>query len=87
MNTFAVEIDISAMRQRLWQIIPGLLSWATILGLSLLAFVLPFWIAIFVIAYDVYILVRIVYMSVHLLYAYWRLRLYQGVDWKRRCIG
>lgn len=40
-----------------------------------------FWIAIFVIAYDVYILIRIVYMSVHLLYAYKRLKEYRTVNW------
>jgi hypothetical protein len=80
-----IEVDIKAVRQRLWQIIPGALSWTTLIVLAVLAFVVPFWIALFIIAYDVYILVRIVYMTVHLLYAYRRLREYRGIDWVGRC--
>ncbi len=81
------EVDISHVRQRLWQIIPGALSWLTLIALSGLAFVVPFWISIFIIAYDVYILVRIAYMTVHLLYAYRQLRAYRGIDWLTRCRG
>ena len=66
----AVEFDLAYVMRRVWQILPGLLSWSTLLGLTVLSFVLPFWVAVFVIMYDVYILVRVVYMTVHLLYAY-----------------
>lgn len=67
--------------------LPGILSWGTLVGLTVLAFVVPFWIAIFVIAYDVYILVRIVYMTVHLLYAYRRIKEQRGIHWLARCEG
>lgn len=82
-----VELDIRQLRRRLFEIIPGLLSWTTIIGLTVLAFVIPFWIAIFVIAYDVYVLIRAVYMSIHLIYAYRRMRLLIGIDWLARCRG
>lgn len=77
----ALEINPEAIRRRIWEILPGFLSWSSLVGLSVLAVYLPFWIAIFVIAYDVYILIRIVYMSIHLLYAYRRLKEYRTVDW------
>ncbi len=81
----AVEVNITEMRQRLWQMLPGALSWGVLIGLSVLSFVVPFWIAIFVIAYDIYILIRVVYMSVHLLYAYRVLKNSAGIDWLARC--
>jgi len=79
-----VEVNIEAVRRRIWEILPGFLSWGTLIGLTVLAFVLPFWVAIFVIAYDVYLLIRIVYMSIHLLYAYRRLKEYRTIHWIAR---
>ncbi|MDZ4225455.1 MAG: glycosyltransferase family 2 protein [Candidatus Andersenbacteria bacterium] len=76
-----------AWRRRLLQIIPGALSWGTLIGLSVLAIFLPFWIAIFVIAYDIYALLRAVYMSIHLVYAYRRLRREKKIHWLDRCRG
>jgi cellulose synthase/poly-beta-1,6-N-acetylglucosamine synthase-like glycosyltransferase len=81
MNDIVVELDAVALRRRLWEIIPGFLSWTTLIGLGLLAFAIPYWIAVFVIAYDVYLLIRIVYMSIHLLYAYRRLNEFKHVRW------
>ncbi len=79
------EISLSALRRRLWTIFPGLLSWTTLIGLTILAFVIPFWIGIFIIVYDLYALIRAAYMSVHLLYAYRRLKRERKVDWIARC--
>lgn len=76
-----LEINSEAIRRRIWEIIPGFLSWSSLIVLTILALKVSFWIAIFVIAYDVYILIRIVYMSVHLLYAYKRLKEYRTIDW------
>ncbi len=82
-----LELDVGHIRRRLFEIIPGFLSWGTMVGLGVLAFVIPFWIAIFVIIYDVYVLIRAVYMSIHLIYAYRHLRHLAGIDWLARCRG
>lgn len=87
LSSVRIEVPIGEFRQRLWQSIPGLISWGTLVGLTLLAFFLPFWIAIFVIVYDVYILVRAVYMAVHLIYAYRKLKQYSQIDWNTRLNG
>lgn len=79
------EIDVASLRRRVWQVLPGLLSWSTLIGLSILAIVLPFWIAILIIAYDIYILVRAMYMSIHLVSAYRTLKTLQPVNWLKRC--
>ncbi len=76
-----LEINSEAIRRRIWEIIPGFLSWSSLVVLTILALKASFWIAIFVIAYDVYILIRIIYMSVHLLYAYKRLKEYRTIHW------
>lgn len=82
---WAVEIRPVQLRRRLFEIIPGALSWTTLIGLGILAFVIPWWIAIFIIVYDLYALTRAVYMSVHLVYAYRRLRRERAIDWVARC--
>ena len=81
----AIEINIRRVKERIYQITPGLLSWGTLIGLSTLALIVPFWIAIFIIIYDVYILTRAVYMSIHLIYAYIRMRRYSMIDWVALC--
>lgn len=82
-----IEINIGHLRRRLWEVLPGFLSWTTLIGLTILSFKLPYWIAVLVIIYDVYILIRIVYMSIHLLYAYRRLQEHKNIDWIGRCRG
>lgn len=84
MKNVHIEITPEAYRRRVWEILPGFLSWGTLIGLGVLALMLPFWIALFVIAYDVYLLIRIVYMSIHLLYAYRRLKENRQIDWQQR---
>ncbi len=79
------EISLPQLRQSFFRLLPGLLSWGTLIGLTLLAFVVPFWIGIFVIVYDLYALIRAAYMSVHLVYAYRKLAREKNVDWLKRC--
>lgn len=84
-HRMSVEVDPSEIRRRIWQILPGLLSWGTLIGLSVLAIYTPFWIAVFIISYDVYVLIRIVYMSIHLIYAYRLMNMISGINWLERC--
>lgn len=84
-QTITFEVSVPALRRRLWTAVPGLLSWTTLTALTLLAFVIPFWIGIFVIVYDVYALIRVAYMSIHLLYAYRRLKRERGINWLAKC--
>ena len=83
----AIEIPLRDIRQRFFEVLPATLSWGTLIGLAALSFVIPFWIAIFVIAYDLYALIRAVYMTIHLVYAYRRLKFEKDVDWLARCRG
>jgi len=84
-RTITFEVSPAALRQSVWRILPGFLSWGTLIGLTALAFIVPFWIGIFIIVYDLYALIRAAYMSVHLVYAYRRLKRERGIDWIARC--
>ena len=79
-----VAVDPHQLFVRALEILPGVLTWTTLLGLGVLAFVVPQWVAIFIILYDLYWLIRAVYISVHLLVSYRLLRRHRGVDWQRR---
>ncbi|MCH8748724.1 glycosyltransferase family 2 protein [Patescibacteria group bacterium] len=82
-----IEIPVTEINRRLLEVIPATLAWGTLLGLTLLAFVVPFWIAIFVIVFDLYALIRAGYMSVYLLVGYLRLRRDKRINWLERAQG
>ncbi|MEK7170894.1 MAG: glycosyltransferase family 2 protein [Patescibacteria group bacterium] len=67
--------------KRLWEIIPGLATWVTILGLLTLSFVSPRFVATFVLLFAIYWVVRIIIMTNYLLAGYRRYRREQKVDW------
>lgn len=74
-----------ALLQRAFEIVPGLLLWSTFLGLFIFSFFHPVAVAIFIIAYDLYWLIRVTYFSIFMLLAYRRVRMEWGTDWRRRC--
>ena len=51
---------------RLLEMLPGVLSWLTIFFLLLFSWLLPFWVAIFIIAFDVYWLFKTIFLSLHM---------------------
>jgi len=51
---------------RLFEILPGALSWATLFGVVLLSAYLPVYAAFFIITFDAYWLLKTIYLSAHL---------------------
>lgn len=80
----SVAVDPHHFQIRLFEIIPGAMTWITLLGLSVLAFIVPAWVAIFIIVYDLYWLVRAVYISAHLISSYKNLWRHKGINWMER---
>ncbi len=68
--------------RRLWEIIPGLATWVTVLGLLALVGIEARFVATFVLIYSVYWVVRIVIMTNYLLAGFWRYRREQKIDWQ-----
>ena len=72
-------------KQRFLEIIPGSLAWATLIGMPFLSFLLPIWVAIFVIAFDIYWICRIIFISFYSISAYRKLQKGKNIDWWERC--
>lgn len=79
-----LTVDRDRLVQRTLEIIPGLLTWGTLIGLTVLAFLQPLATAVFLIIYDFYWLVRAVYTGTHLVIGYRTLRNNRGADWLAR---
>ena len=70
---------------RLLEILPGFLSWATLIILLFLAWLKPIWVAYFIIAFDVYWLLLVIYLGINLYAAYASLEKNLSIDWKKKC--
>jgi hypothetical protein len=66
------------------EIFPGLVSWTFILGPIILSLFVPLIVAYFIIAFDLYWLIKAMRMSVFLVRGYRRLRYTQSLDWPLR---
>jgi hypothetical protein len=70
---------------RLLEILPGSLSWITLIGLSVLSYFKPVWVAVFVIAFDVYWLLLVVYLGIHLVSSFKKMKANTAIDWRKAC--
>lgn len=71
--------------KRIFEIIPGLLTWGTLISLFAMTFIKPVWVAIFVITFDLYWVIRISYLTMLLVFAYRRLDKEKRTDWIKKC--
>ena len=70
---------------RLLEIIPGFLSWGTLLSLLILSYFKPIWVAYFIIAFDVYWLLLVIYLSILLSAAYLMMKKNLMTNWRAKC--
>ncbi len=71
--------------QRLLEIIPGLLTWTTLIGMIVFSFWLPVWTAVFVIAFDIYWIYRTIFITSYSVIAYRKLKKGKRTDWWEKC--
>jgi hypothetical protein len=71
----------NSFKLRILEIIPGFLVWATFIGVIVLSFVKPLWAIYFIIAFDLYWLLRIMYMLIYLLSSWYRFNHDAKIDW------
>jgi len=70
---------------RILEIFPGFFSIATLLVLAILSYFKPVLVAYFIIAFDVYWLLLVLYMAIFLISSYYRLRQGMKTPWKDKC--
>jgi len=66
---------------RAFEILPGALAWLTILSVIFLSWAKPIWIAFFIITFDVYWLLKTIYLSFYLRAGYKRMKKQMEIDW------
>lgn len=71
--------------QRFFELIPGLMTWTTLLGMLALSFFLPVWAAIFVIVFDIYWIHKAFYISLFSLAGHHDVEEGKRIDWWERC--
>ncbi len=71
-------------RYRRLEFIPGILVWTTFAAVIILSFIRPYWAIVFIIAFDLYWMLRIFYLLVYLLTSYKRLKENIKIDWMNR---
>ena len=67
---------------RLLEILPGTLAWGTLLGTAILSAFIPTYVAVFIIAFDLYWLLKTIYLSLHHRHNWKRMQHMLRVDWK-----
>lgn len=71
--------------QRAIEMIPGLMTWTTLLGMVVFSFFLPVWAAIFVIVFDIYWIHKALYISIFSLAGQRDVVEGKRINWWERC--
>ena len=71
--------------QRFFEVIPGILTWFTLIGMFVFSFLIPVWIAVFIIAFDIYWLYRTIYISTYSIMAFRKMKKHKLIDWMEAC--
>lgn len=71
--------------QRILEIIPGTLTWLTLIGMIVLSFWLPIWVATFIIVFDIYWILRTIFIAYYSVQGYKKLNQGKKIDWWERC--
>lgn len=71
--------------QRRLEVIPGILTWGTLIGMFVFSFLVPIWVAIFIIAFDVYWICRTIFITYYSVSAYRKFQEGKKIDWWDRC--
>jgi len=70
---------------RFLEIFPGFFSIFTLLILLFLSYLKPVWVAYFIIAFDVYWLLLVIYMAIFLVSSYRKLNQGLAINWREKC--
>lgn len=68
-------------KYRFLEIIPGLTVWGVLLGAIILSCIKPIWAIYFIIAFDLYWLIKIIYLSIFLIIAWKKFRQTIKINW------
>ena len=67
--------------ERVWEIIPGAMFWTTLILCVVFSYLHPAWVAVFIILFDLYWLLKAVNSAIHIMSGYLKYRFYLTIDW------
>jgi len=70
--------------RRFFEILPGALAWTTIILMVLFSWLIPAWVSIFIILFDIYWLLKTIYLSFHLRATFSEMKKNLQIDWLAR---
>ncbi|MDD5633798.1 MAG: glycosyltransferase family 2 protein [Candidatus Omnitrophica bacterium] len=73
--------------QRVCEILPGCMSWTILLGMIALSIYKPLIAAVIIIAFYLYWIMRLFYLTIFLVLSYFRLSIEKKTDWMKRVCG
>ena len=74
----------ASAEERVWEILPGALEWATFILLVLLSWLAPFVISYGIMLYSLYWLIKSIHVSFHLIWTYRELQRTKVINWLER---
>ncbi len=83
-STLGVGLVDKRWFYRVWEVMPGLLSWSLLASPIILSLVWPIAVAYFIIAFDLFWLLKSVRMSLGLVEGYRAIKRAQKIDWDQR---
>lgn len=69
------------MRARFYEILPGALAWITLIAMVVCSWLIPAEVAIFIILFDIYWLLKTIYLSIHLRFTFGEMKKAMRVNW------
>jgi cellulose synthase/poly-beta-1,6-N-acetylglucosamine synthase-like glycosyltransferase len=76
--------EYSARWFRLFEFLPGMLAWGTLITAVICSWIIPVWTSVFIIIFDTYWFLKTVYFSVHLRASFKQMRCNMGINWRKR---
>src|SRR5258708_9460828 len=70
------------LKERFWEILPGLQFWTVFFGSIILSIYRPLWAAIFIICFDLYWVLKAINVATHLFAAYRKFKVVVKIDWQ-----
>ncbi len=67
--------------QRAVEFLPGFLAWLTIIGMFVFSWLIPTWMAVLIILYDIYWLHRTIYIATYSIMSYRKMKRWVKIDW------
>lgn len=68
-------------QDRFFEIIPGVMFWTTLIAAIYFSFTAPAWVAVFIILFDLYWLLKATNTALHMLSAHKRFQMFMGMSW------